>query len=72
MTREQAVGYWKEVVNIVYSAEHLIVNEWLPRLKEAQQASEKERLKVNEEYNTAIAKEIVELMTDEEVEMLEE
>lgn len=73
MTREEAVGYWKEIVNLVFSAEHyLIMDEWLLRLKVAQQASEEERLKVHEEYITAIAKEIVECMTDEEVEMLEE
>jgi hypothetical protein len=72
MTREEAVGYWKEIVTIVYSAENLIVFEWLPRLKEAQQASVEERLKVHEEYRTAIAKEIVERLTDEEVERLEE
>lgn len=70
MTREQAVGYWKAIANVVFSAENLIVHEWLPRLKEAQQASAEELLKVHEEYITAIAKEIVKRMTDEEVERL--
>lgn len=67
MTREEALDRWETIVRVVFRAEDKIADDWHDRLTEATKLSKEVQSVVAEEYCEAVAKEIVDRMTDKEL-----
>lgn len=70
MTREQAIERWKPIIQAVFAAENDVIDQWQARLKAAKKMAAEEQVKVIDEYLTAIATEIVNRISDKELEEL--
>lgn len=67
MTREEAIERWATIAMAVFRAEDKIADDWHDRLTEATKQSKEVQSVVAEEYCEAVAKEIVDRMTDKEL-----
>lgn len=67
LTRTEAIQRWKDVANAVFWAEGAISEKWNKRLNAAQCTTSEEKKQLADEYLTAIATEIVNHTTDEQL-----
>ena len=67
MTRQEAIERWSYIADTVFWAEENIAQEWHERLKEAPTLNKEEQHELAGEYCKAIATEIVNKMTDEQL-----
>lgn len=67
MTRTEAIERWATIARVVFRAEDHIADDWHDRLTEATKLSKEAWSVVAEEYCEAVAKEIVDRMTDTEL-----
>ena len=67
MTREEAIEHWAAIAETVFWAEERIAKDWHDRLSDAPNLSKKEQHKLAQDYCHAIAKEILNKTTDEEL-----
>lgn len=70
MTRQEAIGHWKDIAMAVFHAEDKLKDVWLPQLREAKHMSKEEREHIADRYLEAVATEIVSETTDKELEEL--
>ena len=68
MTRSEVIEHWKPIIYAVFTADAAIIDGWKDSLKEA--AKNGESIKALDEYLTAIAMEILNKTSDEELGML--
>jgi hypothetical protein len=71
MTRQEAIGRWKDIAETVFWAEEAISEEWDERLHAAPSMTREEQQQFADEYMTAIATEIVSKTSDEELAAME-
>ena len=67
MTREEAIERWADIASTVFWAEENISEEWYERLKAAHTMTKEEQHELADQYCKAIATEIVNSSTDEEL-----
>ena len=67
MTRQEAIERWADIASTVFWAEENISEEWYERLKSAHTMTKEEQHELADQYCKAIAAEIVNSATDEEL-----
>lgn len=67
LTRNEAIKRWKDVANAVLWAQEAISKEWNERLRVVPFMAHEKQLQFADEYLTAIATEIVNHTTDEQL-----
>lgn len=71
MTRQQAIDRWRAIIPAVFRAENILQGQWRDRLLAAKEMPSDERIRLAEEYVTALATEIVSQTTEEELKNIE-
>jgi len=59
MTREEAIEGLKPIIRYVFTADGKIRDEWQPKFKEVENLSPDEKIRLVDDYVTAVAAEIV-------------
>lgn len=71
MTRQEAIDRWRAIIPTVFRAEDKLQGQWRDRLSAAKEMPSDERTRLDDEYVTALATEIVSQTTDEELKNIE-
>ena len=71
MNRQQAIERWKVIAQAVFWAEDAIYGAWAERLKTVNDLSREDRERIADEYCEAIATEIVNKVSDEQLAQME-